>query len=338
MRVFLTVLGKELRETLRDVNTLLFSLLFPMFFYPFLVWMGAQADAYFKGQEQLRPIRVDGPPAIVAALGDDVLATHERADATISEQGPEIHVAYRSTSPRGARALELLRAEFDPDPPIETVDVAPKSEQLLGVVAAGLPGLLVAMSLMASLYPAVEAVIAERERGTLETTLVTAAPRWVFFAGKLASVFTITLASLAANIGSILLTITHVLALMRVDMELPPARVLAIAPIAALAALAGAALALLAAVPMRTFKQAQNTTSAVATFGMLLAILGMMPRMDASGPLAYLPISNAVLAMRESLLGNPAPIAATVAVVQLGAIAVGAVALGAYLASRESYR
>jgi ABC-type Na+ efflux pump permease subunit len=338
VRVFLSVLSKELRETLRDINTLVFSVLFPLFFYPFLVWMGAQADAYFEAQEQLRPIRVDGPPDLVAALGDDVIASTDRADATITQVGREIRVSYRSMSPRGARALQLVEDAFDPDVTIEMVDVAPKREQLLGVVAGGLPGLLVAMSLIASLYPAVEAVIAERERGTLETTLVTAAPRWMFFAGKLASVFTITLASLAANIGSILLTITHVLALLRVDMELPPARVLAIVPMAALAALAGAALALLAAVPTRTFKQAQNTTSAVSTFGMLLAGLGMMPRMDASGPLAYVPLSNAVLAMRESLLGNPAPIAATVAVVQLGAMAVGAIALGAYLASRESYR
>lgn len=332
------VLGKELRETLRDVNTVLFSLLFPLFFYPFLLWFYSQADGYIRGTEEgVRPT-VSAPAELRARLPDTVALVDHDADVTLTAVGQDVTLGYRSTSAVSERGRALVRPALEKAAKIDTHDIAPKQEQLFAVIAGVLPGLIVTMSLLGSLYPAVEAVIAERERGTLETSLLTAAPRWTFFAGKLGSVLVITFASLAANILSLALTITHTLALLKVPLAMPPARLLTIVPMAALAAFAGAAMALLAAVPTRDFKQAQNTTSAVATVGMSLAALAMLPRMELTGVMQWVPLANAILVMREMLLGHDAGGASIIATVELLGIAGAAIFLGARLAAREGYR
>ncbi len=332
------VLGKELRETLRDINTVLFSLLFPLFFYPFLLWFYSQASAYLVGAEEgVRPT-VSAPADLRARLPDTVAIVEAGADVTLTQSGRDVTLAYRSTSPMSERGRALVGPALEKTPKIESHDIAPKQEQLFAIIAGVLPGLIVTMSLLGSLYPAVEAVIAERERGTLETSMLTAAPRWVFFAGKVGSVVVITLASLAANILSLALTITHTLVLLKVPLTLPPARLLTIVPMAAVASFAGAALCLLAAVPTRDFKQAQNTTSAVATVGMSLAALAMLPRMELTGAMQWVPLANAVLVMREMLLGHEVGGPAIIVTAELLGIAVLAVVVGARLAGREGYR
>ena len=179
------------------------------------------------------------------------------------------------------------------------------SEALTSVIARVLPGILVVLGVMASLYPAVEVVVADRERGTLETTLVTAAPRWVFVTGKLVTVGLITLLAMAATLVGALVTLFHFAFLLDAPIGLPPSRLLALLPLAALTALAGAAISLVAAAPARSFKQAQNTSSTAAAVVMVLALLGMLPRAELGPELGFVPITNAVLAMRQVLLGHP---------------------------------
>ncbi len=323
MRLLVAVLGSELRQLLRDVNTLLFSVMFPLFLFPVVIWLYSQAGQLSEGwEEQLRP-RVVVPEELAAELPDTVerVGAAELADAVVTLTGREVMVAWQGGDPVSELAQRRLVDALDDPWEVESHDLAPASEALTSVIARVLPGILVVLGVMASLYPAVEVVVADRERGTLETTLVTAAPRWVFMAGKLASVGVVTLLALLATLLGAMVTLFHLAVLTHAEIGLPPARLLAVLPLAGITSLTGAALALVAAAPARSFKQAQNTTTGVSLLVMTAAVLGMLPHAQLTAPLGFVPVCNAVLVMREVLLGQPVGGWAWVAVAQLGLIA-----------------
>jgi sodium transport system permease protein len=307
MRALHAVLGAELRQLLRDLNTLLFSVLFPLFLFPLVVWAFSQAQGLADGwREGLRP-RVAAPAALAAELPDtvEVVAPDAPAEVTVTQKGSTVKVRYRSADPVAAEGKDRVVAALDHPWTVDTHDVAPDDQALTAALARVLPGLLVVLAALASMFPAVEAVVADRERGTLETSLVTAAPRWVFVAGKLVSVGVVTLVAMASTLVGALVTLAHLASLTGAAIGLPPLRLLTILPLAAGTALAGAALALLAAAPMRSFKQAQNTVTMVSTTLMGAACVGMLPRAELDGALGFVPVTNAVLVMREVLLGHP---------------------------------
>ncbi|MBM4364791.1 MAG: ABC transporter permease [Deltaproteobacteria bacterium] len=295
----------ELRQVARDVNTVLLTVLFPLFLFPGAVWGMTQVGSLREGwEERLRPaVAVEGaareplPADVVEAVGTP-------AAARLTWRPGEVEIAYRASDPESVIARDRLVDAFDDPWPLETHDVAPASEALSVVVARVVPLILVVLSLFASMYPAVEAVVADRERGTQETSLSTAAPRWVFLAGKLVAVAAITLFAVSAAVLSAAATLVHVAVLVGADIAVDPLRLLAIFPLAVLTALYGACVSLLAAAPTRSFKQAQNTASAAVTAVMLLALVGVLPRAELDSGLGWLPVSNAVLVMRAWLEGD----------------------------------
>ncbi len=339
MRVLFAVLDAELRQLLRDINTLLFSVLTPLFLFPLMLFLFSQGQALVDGwEESLRP-RVIVPEALAAELP----TTLERvegpdADAVVAVDGAVVTVSYRAGDAVSDLARRRLVEALDEPWEIDNHDVAPAKEALASVLAQLLPGLLVTFAVIASMYPAMEAVVADRERGTLETTLVTAAPRWVFVTGKLVTVGLITLLAMAATLVGALVTLFHFAFLLDAPIGLPPSRLLALLPLAALTALAGAAISLVAAAPARSFKQAQNTSSTAAAVVMVLALLGMLPRAELGPELGFVPITNAVLAMRQVLLGHPIGPWGVVAVAELLVIGFVAGGWAARTLSKEELR
>ncbi len=318
----------ELRQVARDVNTLLLTVLFPLFLFPGAVWGMTQVDALRAGwEERLRPpVSVTGD-ALQPLPVDVIAAPSERAVARLTWRPSEVEIAYFASNPESVIARDRLVAAFDHPWPVDVHDVAPPDEALAVVVARIVPLVLVVLSLFASMYPAVEAVVADRERGTQETSLSTAAPRWVFLAGKLVAVAAITIFAVAASVLSAAATLVHVAVLVGVDIALDPLRLLAIFPLAVLTALYGACVSLLAAAPTRSFKQAQNTASAAVTAVMMLALVGVLPRAELDSGLGWLPVSNAVLVMRAWLEGDSPWGWSAVAVVELVALGAGSVVL-----------
>jgi sodium transport system permease protein len=319
MRLLLAVLGAELRQLLREVNTIVFSVLFPVFLFPVVMWLYTQADQLAAGwEERLAPV-VFVPDSLVSELPEGVtrVDTPEAADAVVTVAGRVVTVEWQGGDPVSELAQRRLVAALDDPWEVESHDVAPPSEALTSVIARVLPGILVVLGVMASLYPTVEVVVADRERGTLETTLVTAAPRWVFMAGKLVGVGVLTLLALVATLLGALVTLYHLAVLTGAEVGLPPLRILGMLPLAALTALTGAALALVAAAPARSFKQAQNTTTGMSMLVLTAAVLGMLPHAQLAPTLGFVPITGAVIVMRDLLLGEPVGGWAWVAAVEL---------------------
>ncbi len=337
MRLWWAVLEAELRQQLRDGNTLLFSVLVPCFLFPGLLWGYSQAAALAEGwAESARPT-VAVPADLAAELPDTLVRVEPGApaDAEVVHDGAALVVRYAGGDPLADLAADRLMDALDHPWPVESVDIAPPKEALVGAVAGAIPMLLVVLSAMASQYPALEAMVADRERNVVETVLVTAAPRSVFVLGKLASVAIITLMSMGATLVGTVVTLLHLALMSERTLGLPPARLVLLVPFAALAALAAAAFSLVAAAPVRSFKQGQNTMSLATLVPMSLAMAALAPGASLAAPWGLVPITNAVLCMRELLLDKPLGVWGWVAAGELVALVLVAGGIAARSLSRR---
>lgn len=190
-------------------------------------------------------------------------------------------------------------------------DMSSKSRivgQLMGVV---LPVMLLSAMMVSGIYPAVEIVVGEKERATLETTLVSSAPRGALIVGKLGALLFLIALSVAGNLGAMVLTLLHLLLTMTekvgVSLSLDPGEVLIGACMLAVQGFMLAGMLVVATLPARTFKQGQNLASMVSTLGMLPAMISMMPTAELSWTLAAVPISNTAIIMREAIAGEGMP-------------------------------
>jgi sodium transport system permease protein len=158
---------------------------------------------------------------VVVAIPADLRA---HLDKIHSEQIP---IAYESTNEQSQntylRVREVLsrwkenivsgRLEKDKKPesytePIQTkaVDVAPEERQGSNVWAKLFPFLLVMMSLTGAFYPAVDLCAGEKERGTMETLLISPASRAEIVMGKFLTVVLASMMTALLNIVSMGLT------------------------------------------------------------------------------------------------------------------------------------
>ena len=99
-------------------------------------------------------------------------------------------------------ARELHRADPSPRP----IDVASRDERGASVWARLFPFLLVMMSLTGAFYPAVDLCAGEKERGTMETLLISPASRGEIVMGKFLTVVLASMMTALLNLLSMGLT------------------------------------------------------------------------------------------------------------------------------------
>jgi sodium transport system permease protein len=346
LRTAFAVARRELTEALRDVHVLVFSLGFPLLFYPLVLWGGIQLALLEEGLAERNPPRVvaEGPadlveavtepPAEVAAPVDPraalaagtvdlVVRGQERGDALA------VTALYTSTRPRSGENRGELDLRLDAltearqaaleqrhDQPagalgpweITDTDTAPPGGTLASVLGLAVPMILLTSMMLAGVYPTVEVVVGERERGTLETTMLAASPRGAVVMGKVLAVVGLLLLATVGNALAMGLTLVSVLEQLDPDgdtaLALQWLDLLAAAPLLLVTVMLAAAVLTLSALPTRTFRQGQSATSTAATVLMLPALVGTMPALDLSPLTALIPIANTVLVLRDAIGGE----------------------------------
>jgi len=96
--------------------------------------------------------------------------------------------------------LNLTKGAIDPIDLIR-YDIAPKNEQIGQTVGGFLPYIFIIFCFMGCMYPALDLITGEKERGTIETLLTVPASKFNVLLGK---VFTIALVGLSAALMTIL--------------------------------------------------------------------------------------------------------------------------------------
>ncbi len=187
--------------------------------------------------------------------------------------------------------------------------VASKRE-VIGAAAGGfLPYMFIIFCFLGCLYPAIDLGAGEKERGTLETLLLSPVPRHHMVLGKFLVVFScgvtssiLSIASMAiwlfTKVGQMPPEISAVLdSITALDLTLLASMLI---PIAAMFA----ALLLAISIFARSFKEAQAYATPLNFLVILPAMLVMIPGVELDWTWAMVPITNIALSVKELIKGT----------------------------------
>jgi sodium transport system permease protein len=176
---------------------------------------------------------------------------------------------------------------------------------LLGLL---LPLTMVAMTSMGAFYPAIDVLVGERERRTLESLLATGASRAAIVVGKYLTVVAAAVVAGSLNLGSMLLTgfqFIRSMGELGADEFALPATAVPTMLLGSLliGAFLGAAMVLLASLA-RTFKEGQSLVTPFYSLSILPAVVAVFPGFRLTTGTALVPIANVALMMRGALQGD----------------------------------
>ena len=348
LQKILVIFRKELFDTLRDRKTLLTMILVPMIMYPALLTFTTQMQVagQAKLESQLSRVAVEGIslPVLDSILASDstlkLLAT-ENASKDLEEERIWAYIAgsaesdslivhfdgavERSRLARGRlkEAVQRFRTVYRADTlralgmeaslldryAIGEVNTAPPSRMGSYILGMMLPMMLIMTMVIGAMYPAIDLIAGEKERGTMETILSVPVDRRHLFAGKYLTVAAISIMTACINLLSMMLTFsTGIVQISAVtesfEFTLTPLAVgvtfLMMLPLA----LFTSAVLMTAAVFARSYKDAQSQMSPVLIVFVLPAMVAMAPGIELNSFMALVPVLNVTLLFKEILLNN----------------------------------
>jgi sodium transport system permease protein len=196
--------------------------------------------------------------------------------------------------------------------PIEIIEenLAPKEKMSGFMLGMFLPYMIVILAMVGAMYPAIDLTAGEKERGTLETILVTPVSRLDIATGKFLAVLTASLITIILAITSMSLSATLGFARMnefsseQIPMVIKPLSILLVfllmVPLTSIFSSALLSVCLFA----KSYKEAQSYVSPLMFLVILPAMVSFIPEIELSWGWAFVPIVNVSLAAREVLVGT----------------------------------
>jgi sodium transport system permease protein len=366
MKDVLIVFRKELREILRDRRTLtaigLAALATPLVLFVISqVTIKTASQTYTAGYSGDIPAGLDvlfsSTGLKLESVADPATAAKERVDIGIVFTSTGVDEYYDPTRQSAQVAdirLQTILGRYDAariaaalqakgvDPSI--LDPLPLRTHPLSspTKAAGnsflsffLPYILITMSLTGGLSAALDSSAGERERKTLESLLLTPAPRGRLLIGKILAVTVISLAAAVAAIGSMLIALSQISfgagGGQNEHIGLSPLAAGVMVWLAVLLAASFASVTIALGTLARNFRQGQAYATPLYFITIFPAsIVLFIP--DFNPNLAYylIPILNAVLVLRDAIVHNSVAWGA-LAVTSLSLIVTGALCFYAAL-------
>jgi len=286
-----------------------------------------------------------GGADIVLEFGHGLDAALERLDDPASlEEAPAVRLYFDSTDDdanmAGRELLQNLTAlregrlrhwlgerSLRPDLStpwlVEHVETAPPKRQAAEMVARILPYLILILCIQGAMYPAMDLTAGEKERSTIETLLVNPISRLDVVMGKY-------VATSAMALGSALFTLGGQYAYLRLaanrlvegglPIHIEPAALalglLLLLPVALLFS----ALMLAVCVYARSMKEAQSYLGPLLFVVIFPSMASMIPGLELNLGLAFVPVFNVTLLMRDVLMQDfsQAGMMAAVCAINLG--------------------
>jgi len=253
---------------------------------------------------------------------EEKLTLGENSEATIYYDGAELRSSIAKEKLSGelkdyqdslvAERLRERNIEKSILHPIEInkENLAPKEKMGGFMLSMFLPYMIVILAMVGAMYPAIDLTAGEKERGTLETILVTPVSRLDISTGKFLTVLTASMITILLSTASMSLCASLGLARMgelgseQVSFAIKPLSIilllLLMLPLAALFSSALLSVALFA----KSYKEAQSYVSPLMFVVILPAMVSFIPGIELNWGLAFVPIVNISLASREVLLGT----------------------------------
>ncbi len=182
--------------------------------------------------------------------------------------------------------------------------------EILGEQVGGmLPYLFIIFAFMGALYPAIDLGAGEKERGTLETLLLTPVPRHHLVLGKFLVIFTTGFTAALLSLCSIMVWLLTkgqevkgvlgniISSIGSMDLGLIG---LMLFPTTAIFA----ALLMCISIYAKSFKEAQSYATPLNFLAIIPAVMAMMPGVELNWTTAMIPVTNVSLAIKELIKGT----------------------------------
>lgn len=277
-----------------------------------------------EGERRLRDQKV----AAVVQAPDDAAASLESGRQAI------VTVVYTKRFDRSIEALDRVRPVLESInsdalklrleahqleagfvQPVKADAVDLEFQKDLGPLIASrlLPIVLLMMLILGALYPAVDLTAGEKERGTLETLLVSGARPVDVMAAKYLTVSAVAIVTALANLAAMAATFGFGLSFgppggPGTTFQLTGGQMLTMLACLIPAALLLAGVSLSVASTARTFKEGQSLMSPVMLVCLAPALLSQMPGVELNDYTALVPLLNVALLIKASVLGNVTPV------------------------------
>ena len=224
---------------------------------------------------------------------------------------------------------------------ISKIDIASPKEQIGKMIGGFIPYIFIMLCFLGCMYPALDLITGEKERGTLETLLTVPASRFKILIGK-----TITIA--LVGISAAIMAMAGMFFSLKFIDDIPPDFLNVINDLlglkfilmlfAMLIPLSIFFAGLLSAIVVRasSFKEAQSYVTPLSFVIIIPAMIALMPGVELTWQTVWIPILNIALATKQIIAGTIQSSHYLVVVVSLILLAVVAVFLSLKQFSKET--
>jgi sodium transport system permease protein len=185
------------------------------------------------------------------------------------------------------------------------------SEQKMGSarLAYFLPYILLILSLTGAMYTAMDITAGEKERGTLETILVSPIPRWQLATGKLATILTTSFVSTLLALISMTATMAYVTAGAGstgggFGLQIAPVTIVVTLLMMIPTAVMFSAILMSLSLAAKTYKEAQSYVTPFMMVVIMPALVSFLPGIELGVGLSFVPLINVSLCIKEAMMGN----------------------------------
>lgn len=193
---------------------------------------------------------------------------------------------------------------------VKSQNVAPLQKIAGKEFGAILPYLIIIMCFMGAMYPAIDLAAGEKERGTLETLLVSPATRGEFVVGKYIVILVTGVVAAFLSLGSLVFSLNYMVEdllkgmskMLAIELDIHTIILvfLIILPLAGI--FAGVLLSV--SIFARSFKEAQSYVNALNMAVILPAFVSLLPGVEMDYSMALIPVVNASLIMKDAISGS----------------------------------
>jgi sodium transport system permease protein len=193
---------------------------------------------------------------------------------------------------------------------VKELNVA-SARKVAGKMMGGiLPYIVILMCFMGAMYPAIDLAAGEKERGTLETLLVSPASRGEFVVGKYLVILTTAVVAALLALASLTFSLNYIVgdfpakAMEKLAISFDFNTVLLILMIVIPLAGIFAAVLLSVSIFAKSFKEAQSYIGGLNMLIILPAFVSILPGIEINFTVALIPVVNISLIIKEAISGS----------------------------------